>query len=149
MMFVLLTILCWGAYVPTFHAGQVGIGGKSKALWAFLFVGLAYFLVAVLVPIAMLASRNELTPFPPTKGWSIALFAGVLGAVGALGVNLALMNGGAPNTVPPLVFAGAPIVATIIALILHPPSKSPDWPFFVGIVMAAAGAGLVLRFKPS
>jgi len=149
MWFVLLTIICWGAYVPAFHQGQLAIGGKSKALWAFLFVGLAYFLVAVLVPMGMLGARQELSELPPTKGWSIALLAGVLGAMGALGVNLSLMNGGAPNTVPPLVFAGAPIVATIIALIIHPPSKAPDWPFFLGILMAAAGAGLVLRFKPT
>jgi drug/metabolite transporter (DMT)-like permease len=149
LLFVIMTIVCWGAYVPTIHEGQSAIGGKNRALWAFLFVGAAYFLVAVLVPIGLLAARQDLGSLPNTRGWSISLFAGVLGALGALGVILALMNGGTPKEVPPLVFAGAPIVATLISMTLHKPVKAPDWPFFVGIVMAAAGAALVLRYKPS
>lgn len=148
LWFVLLTVLCWGAYVPTIHAGQKAIGGKSPALWAFLLVGVAYFLVAVLVPAAMLAGRRELSALPGAGASGVALLAGVLGAAGALGVILALMNGGGPSTVPPLVFSGAPIVATIIALLLHRPSEMPNPMFFVGILMAACGAALVLYFKP-
>ncbi len=149
LLFVLMTVACWGAYVPTIHEGQLAIGGKSKGLWAFLFVGAAYFLTAVLVPVALLAQRGELSALPNARGSGIALFAGVLGALGALGVILALMNGGTPATVPPLVFAGAPIVATLIGLWLHKPSQAPSPLFFVGILMAAGGAALVLRFKPS
>lgn len=148
LWFVVLTILAWGAYVPTIHAGQRAIGGKSPALWAFLFVGLAYFLVAVLAPLALLAGRRELAGLPPLGSSGIALLAGVFGAVGALGVILALMNGGGPGTVPPLVFAGAPIVATLIAMFLHRPATPPHPLFFLGIVLAAAGAALVLYFKP-
>ncbi|HMQ14570.1 MAG TPA: EamA family transporter [Phycisphaerae bacterium] len=147
--FVLLTVVCWGAYVPAIHEGQNAIGGRSRALWAFLFVGVAYFLVAVLAPAGLLAARQDLGSLPSLKGWSIAIVAGVLGAAGAFGVILALMNGGTPKTVPPLVFAGAPIVATLVAMALHPPKSAPDWRFFLGIVMAAAGAALVLRFKPT
>ena len=36
--FALVTILCWGAYVPTIHNGQMAFGGKNTALRAFLFV---------------------------------------------------------------------------------------------------------------
>jgi hypothetical protein len=148
-VYVLMTILCWGAYVPTIHEGQSAIGGRSKGLWAFLFVGLAYFLTAVLAPLAMLAQRGDLSPFPSTRGWSVSLFAGVLGALGALGVMLALMSGGTPKTVPPLVFAGAPVVSTIIAMALHPPASAPNPLFYVGILLAAAGAGIVLYYKPT
>jgi hypothetical protein len=64
-------------------------------------------------------------------------------------VILALMYGGTPTTVPPLVFAGAPLVATLIGMALHRPSQAPSPLFFVGIVLAAAGAALVLRYKPT
>lgn len=149
LWFVATTIVCWGAYVPAIHAGQKGIGGRSAGLWAFLLVGLAYFLVAVLAPLALLASRQELATLPPPRGAGVALFAGVLGALGALCVILALMTGGTPLTVPPLVFAGAPIVATLVGLALHPPGVVPDWRFLLGIVLAACGAALVLRYKPA
>lgn len=148
LVFVVLTVLCWGAYVPMIHSGQKMIGGKAAGLWAMLTVGAAYFLVAVLAPVALLAARGELGAVPPMRGIGVALFAGVLGAVGALGVILALMNGGTPQTVPPLVFAGAPVVSTLVAMMLHPPKESPSPVFFFGILLAAAGAGLVLYFKP-
>jgi hypothetical protein len=148
MVFVLLTVVCWGAYVPTIHAGQKAIGGRSAGLWAFTLVGVAYFLVAVLAPLGLLALRGELASIPPVSKVGVGLFAGALGAVGALGVILALMNGGTPLAVPPLVFAGAPIVATIIGMALHRPANAPSALFYIGILMAAAGAALVLRYRP-
>lgn len=148
LIYVIMTILCWGAYVVTIHVGQMKIGGASKGLWAFLFVGLAYFLVAVLVPIGILIARGELTTLPK-NGVTISTFAGILGAVGALGVILAFMTGGRPIVVAPLVFAGAPIVNTIIAMLVHKPEKAPHPAFFAGILLAALGAALVLRFKPA
>lgn len=147
--FVVMTILCWGAYVPILHEGQSAIGGKSRGLWAFLLVGVAYFAVAVIGPLALLASRGDLHPLPSSKGAWVSVLAGVLGAIGAFGIILALMSGGRASTVPPLVFAGAPVIATLLAMLLHRPSRAPEWPFFLGIVMAAAGAALVLRYKPS
>lgn len=150
LWFVVATILAWGSYVPLIHAGQMAIGGKFKGIWAFLFVGFAYFLTAVLLPIGYLwFNRAELGDWPNAKGATISLIAGILGAVGALGVIFALMSGGTPKTVPPLVFAGAPIMATIVAIAMHPPKGSISPMFFVGILLAAAGAGLVLRYKPS
>ena len=152
LLFAIGAFLCWGAYVPTIHSGQLAIGGKSRALWAFLFVGVAYFLTALLVPAAMLAARGDLTLFPGAKGIGISVLAGVLGAAGALCVILALMNGGTAQSVPPIVFAGAPIVASIVAMALHPPAgglSAIKPQYFLGILMAAAGAALVLRYKPA
>ncbi|RMF76051.1 MAG: hypothetical protein D6744_12700 [Planctomycetota bacterium] len=145
---VIMTIICWGAYVPTIHEGQSAIGGRSRALWALLFVGVAYVAVAIIGPLSILAARGDLQPIPGGKGAWISMLAGALGAAGAFGVILALMSGGKPTTVPPLVFAGAPVVATLIAMALHRPTRMPDWPFYLGLVMAASGAALVLRFKP-
>lgn len=147
LLFVLGAILSWGAYVPTIHEGQTGF--NKGAIRAFLFVGVAYCLTAVIVPAVLIfGMKMEPSDFP-MKGMSISTLAGIFGAAGALCVILALKNGGTPATVPPLVFAGAPIVATLIAMFLHKPANPPSALFYVGILMAAVGAGLVLRFKPA
>lgn len=147
MLFVLVTVVCWGAYVPAIHHGQLGFG-RNAALRAFLFVGLAYFLIAVVAPSVLLAAKVEPKEFT-ARGIAVSLVAGALGAVGALGVILALKNGGRPFYVAPLVFAGAPIMNTIVSMVWDKPAKSPSALFYVGILLAAAGAALVLRFKPS
>jgi hypothetical protein len=148
IMYVIGTIICWGAYVPTIHAGQVGFGEPKGPLRAFLFVGLTYCLVAALIPAYFIFVNKAEPAIFPTKGMAISTLAGVFGALGALGVIFALKSGGTPQTVPSLVFAGAPIVATIIGMAIHRPTNAPSPMFYVGIVMAAVGAGLVLRFKP-
>jgi hypothetical protein len=66
-----------------------------------------------------------------------------------LGVVLASISGGKPIFVAPLVFAGAPIVATLVSLLMHKPETAPSPWFYFGILLAAAGAGMVLRFKPA
>lgn len=146
--FVMLTVLTWGAYVPTIHKGQTALG-KDSALRAFLFIGLAYFVMSLVVIIYVRVTGAEAWTFNG-RGMSISTFAGILGAIGALGIVFALKpeSGGKPLFVAPLVFAGAPIVNTIVSMWLDRPEKSPSPMFYVGILMAAAGAGLVLRYKP-
>ena len=143
--FVIMTIVSWGTYIPTLHRGQMGLGGSG--VHAFLMVGLAYVLVAIAVPGVMVLRAGSWSTFTP-QGSLITLGAGVLGALGALGIVLALVNGGRPNVVPPLVFAGAPIVSVFVAMLYNPPRESPSPLFFVGILMAAAGAFLVLSNRP-
>jgi hypothetical protein len=150
LVFVLATALCWGAYVPAIHAGQAAIASKPGPLRAFLCVGIAYFATAVVVPLILIARGVEPFEFQ-TKGLVISLVAGILGAAGALCVILALKAGGKPIYVAPLVFGLAPIVNVALSMLLHPPKSttaiSPM--FYFGIVLAAVGAGLVLRFKPA
>lgn len=147
--FVLLTVLTWGAYVPTIHKGQTALG-KDSALRAFLFIGLAYFLVSVVVIAYVWLTESEKWEFTG-RGMSLSTLAGILGALGALGVAFALKpeSGGKPLFVAPLVFAGAPIVNTLVSMWLDKPEKSPSPMFYLGIFLAAAGAGLVLRYKPA
>ena len=147
LLFILGAVLTWGAYVPTIHNGQLGFEPKGP-IRAFLFVGLAYFLVAVLIPgLALTVGKAEPMAFS-TRGMMMSTLAGVFGALGALCVIYALKTSSTPLIVPPLVFAGAPIVATFIGMILHKPSSTPSPLFFLGILMAAGGAALVLRYKP-
>lgn len=147
-LFILLAVLSWGAYVPTIHHGQNGFGEPRGPLRAFLFVGIAYFLLAVLVPGALILNNAEPRVFP-LKGVSMSTLAGIFGALGALGVIFALRTGGKPIYVAPLVFAGAPITNVIVTMIWDKPAKAPSPAFYVGIVLAAVGAALVLRFKPA
>ncbi|RIK65733.1 MAG: hypothetical protein DCC65_12055 [Planctomycetota bacterium] len=147
-VFILMAVMSWGAYVPTIHHGQLGFGEPKGPLRAFLFVGLAYFLVAVCVPGLLILGKAEPAVFP-MKGMSVSTMAGVLGALGALGVILALRTGGKPIYVAPLVFAGAPIMNVIVTMIWDRPHRAPAMPFYLGILMAAVGAALVLRYKPA
>lgn len=144
--FVAVTILCWGAYVPMLHNGQLGFG-KNAALRAFMFVGLAYFLISIAVLVYVLVTKAE--PLEVTsRGMTMSTLAGVLGALGALGIVFALLHGGKPIFVAPIVFAGAPIINTLVSMIWHKPASPPNPLFFVGILLAAVGASMVLRFKP-
>ncbi|MFQ5461971.1 MAG: hypothetical protein ACE5E5_05005 [Phycisphaerae bacterium] len=147
-VWVICTILCWGAYVPTLHHGQMAFGDKNSALRAFLFVGLAYLIVAALTLFYLVATKAEPLAFT-TKGVTISTTAGILGAVGAIGIVFAMRAGGKPLFVAPLVFAGAPIVNTIVSMAWSRPATPPKMWFYVGILMAGAGAALALRFKPT
>jgi hypothetical protein len=152
LLFSLLTVACWGLYGAFLHSGQVGmqdpINGRYKA---FLCVGVAYFLTAVLAPLAMLVVRGANWSFPAGGiGWS--LFAGIVGAVGAFGVLLAFGARGTPAVVMSIVFAGAPVLNAIYTLIMHPPAggwKNLPLPFILGIVLAAVGGCLVSLYKPA
>jgi hypothetical protein len=156
--FVLGAVLSWGVYVPVLHEGQKDLGGGNPSAGsarAFLCVGLAYFLTAVIIPLAMFAfnfAGDEPLSFMRGDGfnWNGVLFAtfgGVAGAAGALCIILSIKNGGNPLFIAPLVFAGAPIVNAIVSLLWHPPKFAPGPLFYFGIVLAAVGAGLVLYSK--
>lgn len=144
ILFALGAALSWGLYGPVLHRGQVALGSPMRAL---LCVGIAYFLIGVLVPVANLSLQGGMQGFT-TKGTTAALIGGVLGAAGAICIILAFKNGGLPTYVMPLVFAGAPLVNVLFSMVLHPPKHSPNPLLYLGFVLAAAGAGMVLYFKP-
>lgn len=165
-MFVVGAVLSWGIYVPVLHEGQSAMGdGKPSAgaVRAFLCVGLAYFVTAVVIPLIVLAldmAQGEGLNFSDKEGslktyaLTFATLGGVAGAAGALCIIFSIKYGGSPLYVAPLVFAGAPIVNAIVSLLWHPPKEGggpevmPGWMMFgAGILLAAIGAGLVLYSK--
>ncbi|MCS7026585.1 MAG: hypothetical protein NZV14_17450 [Bryobacteraceae bacterium] len=143
--FALGAALAWGMYGPTLHKGQVQLGNPLRAL---LCVGVAYFLVAVLVPVLMLSSQGQLNGFK-MEGTLSATLAGALGALGAIFIILAFRNGGVPAYVMPLVFGLAPLINVLVSMITHPPKEAPNPLLWVGYLLASLGAGLVLFYKPS
>jgi hypothetical protein len=101
----------------------------------------------VLIPVAVLSAQNDLGGF--TTGGSItATIAGALGALGAVCIIFSFRSGGQPVVVMPLVFGGAPLVNVLYSMYSHPPQNPINPLLYVGFVLAALGAGLVLRFKP-
>jgi len=149
LLFVVCTVVCWGAYVPMIHHGQMAFVPKNNsALRAFLFVGAAYFLMAGLTLGYLVYTRSE--PLQLTRqGVTLSTVAGILGALGALGIVFALKSGGTPLVVAPLVFAGAPVINTLVSILWDRPAKPPSVMFYLGIVLACVGAAIVLRFKPT
>src|SRR5260221_12569561 len=100
LAFTLMTVVSWGLYGILLHHGQTVMKDKSNALYqSFLFVGLAYFLTAVLAPLAILLARKADWSIPPS-GMFWSLMAGVVGAAGAFCVLLAF---GTRHVPPPVV----------------------------------------------
>jgi hypothetical protein len=145
LVFVLGAVLSWGIYGPMLHRGQVLLGNPLRAL---LCVGLAYVLVAVLVPGVALTTGGEMRGFNG-PGVAAATAGGILGALGAVCIIWAFRSGGMPSYVMALVFAGAPLVNVIVSAMLHPPKQAPSPMLYAGYLLAALGAGLVLRYRPT
>jgi drug/metabolite transporter (DMT)-like permease len=127
------------------------VNGRIKS---FLYVGIAYFLTAVLAPMAILLVKGSSIAFwtYPSQGLWWSLIGGTVGAIGALGVLLAFGAKGSPAVVMSIIFAGAPIVNAFYAILTHPPEGG--WGtikpmFWLGIALAAAGGCLVTLNKPN
>jgi drug/metabolite transporter (DMT)-like permease len=155
LFFALLTVASWGVYGILLHKGSVGMKapGSTEApdvlrYKAFLFVGIAYFLVAILAPAALLLMKGASWSFP-AKGLWLSLIAGIVGAVGAFGVLLAFGAGGLPTEVMSIIFAGAPVVnSLVLVFFVDKTYNQVDWRFALGIILAAAGGVLVTLYRP-
>jgi hypothetical protein len=145
MYFVVGAVLSWGLYGAMLHRGQVALGNPMRAL---LCVGVAYFLIGVLVPVAALSAQGEVKGFN-AAGTITATAAGALGAIGAVCIIWAFRTGGLPLYVMPLVFGGAPVVNVLVTMALHPPHAAPSPLLYVGFALTAVGAGMVLYFRPA
>lgn len=145
-----VTILCWGVYLPTLHEGQFAmstVAGVPARLRPFVCVGLAYFLVGVIVPAVLLKLRGESGHWT-AKGivWSLA--GGALGALGALGIVMAFNFGGKPVYVAPLVFGGAPVVNAFLTIYLAGKVREIGPLFLTGLMMVLLGSVTVLWSAP-
>lgn len=170
LSYALATVFFWGVYGVLIHTGRgympmsTPLETANAGVKAFFWVGIAYFVVAVLGPIWVLKARGAGMSFTGL-GITWSFIAGVTGALGALYLVLSLGAAAAPvakggggfgaaaaAAVMPIVFGLAPIVNTITAMIKSPPEdgvKSLPWQFIAGCALAAAGAYLVSAYAPS
>ena len=121
LAFVAGAVLSWGVYGAMLHQGQVKLGNPMRAL---LCVGIAYFLMAVLVPLVVLASQGQGLRGFNTSGATAATVAGALGALGAVCIIFSFRTGGTPTYVMPLVFGGAPLVNVLYTNVHSPTERS-------------------------
>jgi len=145
MLSIATTIVCWGSYGVTVHKGQAAM--QNSRLRPFLCVGLAYFALAVVVPYLILAVSPEPSRFNFT-GTMWSLIAGAAGAIGALGIIMAFNFGGRPVFVMPLVYGGAPVVATLVSTAVAGLWGHIGPMFLAGLILVIAGAVMVLVFAP-
>ena len=110
-------------------------------------VGLAYFAIAVVVPVVLLVTRGEAGDWT-ARGivWSLA--GGAAGAIGALGIILAFNFGGKPAYVMPLVFGCAPVVNAFITMYWAGTWNEMRPAFLAGLILVGMGAMMVLYFAP-
>jgi hypothetical protein len=146
---IALTALCWGAYGPVLHKGQAAMAGSRMR--PFICVGVAYFLVAVVVPVLLIQAQTEPVGVWTVPGTVWSLAGGAAGAIGALGIIMAFNYGGKPVYVMPLVFGGAPVVNTFTTVLTalaagKPLTTSPV--FFIALLTVTVGAVTVLVFAP-
>ena len=170
--------LAWGTYVPLiFFGGQmlsplspqgtpIGVGGRLASI---LCVGVAYFGLAVVIPVILMAIREDAQADWKGVGLTFSALAGIAGAIGAIcvifaskaAVDAAKLEGINPSTyrvyIAPLIFCLAPLINTLLSLVWHPDAKTgiwdvfhfdmPGWKLPAGIVLVAIGTFLVLYSK--
>lgn len=148
---IILTAFCWGSYGAVLHKGQAKMAGSR--LRPFLCVGLAYFVIAVMVPLLMIPYFPEPGQWVTPSGWLSngvwwSLAAGAAGAFGALGIIYAFNFGGKPVYVMPLVFGFAPVVNTLVETTSKGLLGQIKPLFYPSLALVILGAVMVLIFAP-
>src|SRR5918993_619000 len=123
LTFVAGAVLSWGVYGAMLHQGQVKLGNPMRAL---LCVGVAYFLVGVVVPVLALTAQGQGLRGFSSAGATAATVAGTLGALGAVCIIFAFRTGGTPTYVMPLVLGGAPLIKPLYTIPTPPPKNPPS-----------------------
>ena len=160
IFYALLTVLSWGVYGVILHKGRglmpMGSETPHAGMKAFLFVCIAYALIGIASAVLLKVRGSNWSFTGEGIRWSFV--AGAAGAIGAFTLVLALgaaaqtYKGAAAAAVMPIVFAGAPVINTIVAMMIHPPEggvRALTMPFILGCVLAVVGAFLVAKFAPS
>ena len=74
-IFAMMTVLTWGLYGAFLHKGTLGFGmaDPNARMKAFLFVGVAYFIVAIVGPLILIAISGKGFDFSKTEGDALDL----------------------------------------------------------------------------
>lgn len=149
-----VTAVFWGTYGPLLQRGHHFMeGGRFRP---FICVGIAYLLVAVIVPFLLMPAFPAELGKGVLSGWKFSgitwsIIAGTAGALGAFGVIMAVNYGGptSPIYVMPIIFGCAPVVNTAFSLYLNSKAMPTIPPlFFVGLMLVILGVVTVLTNAP-
>ena len=145
LLFVLGAVLSWGIYGPMLHQGQVALGNPLQR---------ALVRRRRLLPDRRAgAGADARRPGParrlrPSRRASTATSRARSARSARVCIILAFRAGGIAAYVMPLVFGGAPLVNVLVSMALHPPRTAPSPMLYLGFLLAALGAYMVLYFKP-
>ncbi len=154
IIFALLTAFFWGCYGPLIGNAAAPVVDGAK-LWSpykpYVFVGVAYLIIAVLGGLVMMAVKGDTFDFSgaqfPTLKWGI--LAGAFGAIGALFLTSAMMTSkGNAALVMPIVFGGAVSVSAIIGVVRLHGGATISPMLWVGLLMTAIGIVVTARNTP-
>lgn len=154
---VAATAVCWGMYGPLLRWGHEAMEKGGGRMRPFICVGVAYLVVAIVLPIVLMQVLGYDKGAGLFSGWTLkgitwSFIAGTAGALGAFGLLVALGSGASPGVVMPLVFGFAPAVSTLFTLYVISSDKSKEVVvspfFFVGLIMIGLGAVVTLYFQP-
>jgi len=155
---ILATAIFWGVYGPFLQWGHGAM--ESGRMRPFICVGIAYVVVAVVGPILVISVFGMEKGEGLMAGWTMkgiwwSFVAGVVGALGALGMLLAFNFGGKPHYVPPLIFGLAPVVNAFFTISMNAQLREQlaqnivrSSFFGAGLLMVAVGAVTVLVAAP-
>lgn len=149
IIFACLTAICWGLYGPALQNARSSTGEWSP-FKPYVFTGVAYLVWAVLGGLVGMYFKGDNFNFtgPQSPAMTWGFLAGSVGAFGALFLTTAMISGGKPLFVMPIVFGGA-VTVTAIFSIFHLKLISQANPMlWVGMVMVFIGVILVAKNTP-
>jgi len=147
ILFALGTALCWGLYGPILQNAR-SVTKEWSPFKPYVFIGIAYVVWAIVGGVMGMKARSDSFNFfgaeRPAMVWGF--LAGTLGALGALSLTSALLSGGRPMFVMPIVFGGAVSVTALVSTIRLKESISPV--LWVGMTLVVVGIILVAANTP-
>ena len=149
ILFACGTALCWGLYGPTIQNARSTTGAWSP-FKPYVFIGVAYLVFACGGGLLGMKVKGDLFNFggdqSPAMIWGF--LAGTLGALGALSLTSAMLSGGKPLFVMPIVFGGAVTVTAIVSLIQLKGIAKANPLLWVGMILVVTGVTLVAKYTP-
>jgi hypothetical protein len=153
-IFAFGTALFWGTYGPLLSRGHHLMGTEGR-FRPFICVGVAYLLVAIVGPIAVMYATGIDKGEGLFAGWTFrgilwSTIAGAVGALGAFTLIMALGYGGpsSPIYVMPIVFGCAPVVSAFTSMYLNNTFDKISPFFAAGLLLVAVGAVTILLTAP-
>ena len=149
IVFACMTALCWGLYGPALQNARSATGEWSP-FKPYVFTGIAYLVWAVLGGLVGMWVKQDSFNFvgPQSASMTWGFLAGSVGAFGALFLTTAMISGGKPLFVMPIVFGGAVTVTAIYSVITLRLYSHASPMLWLGMVMVFVGVVLVAQNTP-